>query len=88
MVDQFAKYALVDRKINKLMDEMQVHSNQIRSDRLKSLMYVKSINSFVIVLLSIGLIYNNYGKPVFDFFNISNFFLFIIFSSNYNDWEW
>ena len=71
IVDQFAKYALVDRKINKLLDEIQTHTNHVRSNRLKSLMYAKSINSVIIVLLSIGLIYNNYEKPVIDFSSIS-----------------
>ena len=71
-MDEFAKYALVDRKISKLMDTMQIQKNKVRSKNLANMMYIKGVYTFLISIMSIALIYVNYDKPVIDFSGISN----------------
>lgn len=82
MIDEFAKYARVDRKVTKLNEEIQTHTNQSRTGRFKYSMYIKGINSAVIVLLSIAFIWSNYDKPVVEFLTHSTEELNIFFPFN------
>lgn len=38
MIDSFAQYALIDRKINKIMDQIQIHKNETRTKNLSKIM--------------------------------------------------
>ena len=47
-IDEFAKYALVDRKLNKALDKLQVQKSKIRSVKMKKMVYFNVIYNFVI----------------------------------------
>lgn len=69
-IDEFAKYALVDRKLNKALDKLQVQKSKIRSVKMKKMVYFNVIYNFVIGAMSVYLIYKNYDKPIIDFSNL------------------
>lgn len=66
-MDEFARYALVDRKINKILDKLKENKGAIQSDRMKKMMYFNVVFTVVTVLLSLVLIWSNYSKPIIDF---------------------
>jgi hypothetical protein len=65
-IDQFALYALVDRKINKIVDKIQELKNTNRSARMKYTVYLNVILTVIVVFLSIFLIWSNYNDPIID----------------------
>lgn len=69
-IDQFAKFALADRKINKLADKLKDYKSKIQSERMKKMMYFNVVFTVITVLMSIYLIWTNYDKPVIDFSSI------------------
>jgi hypothetical protein len=66
-IDEFAKYALCDRKINKLMDKVKESKSDLSAQRMKKIMYFKGFFVILISLMSILLIWSNYNHPIFDF---------------------
>lgn len=75
----------MDRKINKITEEIQSHKNKMRSVRLTSLMYIKGIYSIIIILISVNLIWKNLDKPLINFSSLKsvNQDLNIFFPLNY-----
>jgi len=69
-IDEFAKYALVDRKLNKALDKLQVHKTNIRSVKMKKMFYFNMVYTFIIGVMSVALIWKNYDKPIIDFSSI------------------
>ena len=69
-IDEFAKYALVDRKLNKSLDKLQIQKNKIRSVKMKKIFYFNVVYTSIIGAMSIYLIYSNYDKPIIDFSNL------------------
>lgn len=66
-IDEFAKYSLVQRKVNKVNDKIKEIKNEDTKDRMKMIMYIKATLMVLISLLSIGFIWYCYDKPVVDF---------------------
>ncbi|RMZ92931.1 tail-anchored insertion receptor WRB [Brachionus plicatilis] len=66
-MDNFAKYALVDRKINKLVEKLKENKSSTQSDRMKVMMYINVVFTILTVVLSLLLIWSNYSKPIIDF---------------------
>lgn len=71
-IDEFAKFALVDRKINKLNDKLKENKGKTQSDRMKKMMYFNVAFTIFTVLMSIVLIWGNYDKPIIDFTSMLN----------------
>jgi hypothetical protein len=69
-IDEFAKYALADRKLNKALDKLQVHKTNIRSVKMKKMFYFNMVYTFIIGVISVALIWKNYDKPIIDFSSI------------------
>jgi len=65
-IDQFALYALADRKINKIVDKIQEQKNTNRSARMKYTVYLNVILTSIVVFLSAFLIWSNYNNPIID----------------------
>jgi hypothetical protein len=72
-IDEFAKYALVDRKINKLLDKIQTSKNTQRKNKMRQIMYMNIFLTLVILIMSIFLIWSNRNKPIIDFSGLFNF---------------
>ena len=66
-IDEFAKYALCDRKINKLLDKLRENKSELSTHRMKKIMYMNGVLMFLIALMSIVLIWTNYNHPIIDF---------------------
>ena len=66
-MDHFARYALVDRKINKLVDKLKENKSLTQSERMKIMMYINVVFTIFTILLSLVLIWSNYSKPIIDF---------------------
>lgn len=66
-MDHFARYAIVDRKINKLVDKLKENKSSIQSERMKIMMYINVVFTIFTILLSLILIWSNYSRPVIDF---------------------
>ncbi|XP_063303261.1 guided entry of tail-anchored proteins factor 1 [Pelobates fuscus] len=64
MMDEFAKYARLERKINKMTDKLKTHV-KARSAQLAKIKWVVSIVFYVIqAALMISLIWKYYSEPV------------------------
>lgn len=66
-VDEFAKYSLVQRKVNKLTEKTKEVRNAQSKERMKASMCVKAVLIVLISLMSVMLIWYCYDKPVVDF---------------------
>ena len=71
-IDEFAKYALVDRKINKLVDKLKESRSGASAQRMKKIMYFNGAIMTIIVLMSIVLIWTNNSKPIVNFDHLEN----------------
>lgn len=69
-MDHFARYALVDRKINKLLDKLKENKSLTQSERMKIMMYINVIFTIFTILFSLALIWSNYSKPIINFSNL------------------
>jgi hypothetical protein len=69
-MDEFAKYALVNRKINKLSEKIKEIKNKLTAERMKKLMYLNAFFTILILVASVNLIWFNYDRPVIDFSNV------------------
>lgn len=66
-IDEFAKYTLVERKLNKVLDKIKASKNDIRTTKMSKMIYFKIGYFVVISLFSIALIWYYYDKPIIDF---------------------
>ena len=66
-MDEFAKFALVNRRINKLVDRMHASTAEMRSAKMAKQMFVNALITGLVVLMSLLLIWTNYDRPVVDF---------------------
>lgn len=66
-IDEFAKYALCDRKINKLVDKIKEGKSEVTTKRMKKFMIVSGVFYTLIAFASIWLIWHNYDRPVINF---------------------
>jgi hypothetical protein len=66
-VDHFANWTLIDRKMNKLNDEITKEKSLNRSNSLSKTLYIKGFVMTLIALLSFVLIWLNFDKPIIDF---------------------
>lgn len=66
-IDEFAKYSLANRRVNKILDEMKAIKSEQSTARIKSLMYVKAFVMFLVSIMSIALIWHFYDKPLVRF---------------------
>jgi hypothetical protein len=65
-IDEFAQHALIQRKINKINDQIENEIKQNRSAKLTTNSYIKLTYNIVLVVLSILLIWFNKDKPIID----------------------
>ena len=72
-IDEFAKYALADRKLNKILDKVQSSKTNIRTFKMKKMFYSNIVYNCVIAAFSIALIWDNYDKPIIDFSNLTQY---------------
>ena len=70
-IDEFAKYALADRKLNKALDKLQKAKTSIRTFKMKKMFYFNVAYTLIIGIFSIALIINQYDKPIIDFSNLA-----------------
>ncbi|CAF0967825.1 unnamed protein product [Brachionus calyciflorus] len=66
-MDEFARFAILDRKINKINDKLKENKMTVNSDRMKKMMYFNVVFTGITLVLSLALIWSNYSKPVIDF---------------------
>lgn len=66
-IDDFAKYSLLNRKINKLAEEIKIIKSEQSKIRMKSLMYIKAGLMALVSVMSIGLIWHCYESPLVQF---------------------
>jgi hypothetical protein len=66
-MDEFAKFALINRRINKLVDCMQTSNAKMRSAKVAKQLFVNAIFTGIVVLMSLMLIVTSYDRPVVDF---------------------
>lgn len=66
-IDEFAKYAIGNRKVSKVDDRIKAITSEYATNRMKNLMYTKVFFWVLIALMSISLIWYNYDKPIIDF---------------------
>jgi hypothetical protein len=71
-IDEFAKYALTDRKINKLVDKMKSSKSELSSQRMKKIMYCNGFLVACMVIMSITLMWFNSAHPVVNFADENN----------------
>jgi hypothetical protein len=65
-VDDFAQYALVQRKINKINDQIESEIKQNRTAKLTTSSYIKVTYNAALILSSILFIWFNRDKPIVD----------------------
>ena len=68
----FAKYELVDRKINKLLDKIQTSKTNSRKVKMGQIMYMNIFLTIIILILSIFLIWSYRNTPMIDFSDFFN----------------
>ena len=66
-VDEFAKYALCDRRVNKLADTIKEKKSNLSTDKMKKIMYFNAFFIALMVLMSVTFIWYNYNSPIIDF---------------------
>jgi len=66
-VDEFAKYTLVDRQINKILDKMQENKNNVRKNKMAKIMYFNVAFTILTLVMSLFLIWSNRDSPIIDF---------------------
>lgn len=66
-MDQFASFALVDRKVTKLTHEIQLKQGEIRARKLKVSIYVSGFMRVVDAIYHLLLIWYYRYTPIFDF---------------------
>ena len=69
-IDEFAKYALVDRKLNKALDKLNSLKSTNRTFKMKKMFYFNIAYTIFIGIISIALIWTNYDRPIIDFSNL------------------
>ncbi len=66
-IDEFAKYALADRKINKIVDKMKSSKSELSSQRIKKIMYCNGFLVVCMIAMSITLMWFNSKHPIVNF---------------------
>lgn len=66
-IEEFARYALVDRKINKILDKIKDIRGKINAEKMAKIMYFNVFFTVLILLASVTLIWWNYNTPIIDF---------------------
>lgn len=66
-IDEFAKYALADRKLSKLGERLKETRARDASARMRTLVYIKAALMALVSFGSIGLIWSFYDQPVIRF---------------------
>ena len=69
-IDEFAKYALADRKLNKALDKVAACKTKIRAFKMKKMVFFNVAYTIMIGVMSVSLIWSNYDKPIIDFSNL------------------
>jgi hypothetical protein len=71
-IDEFANYALVDRKINKLQEKLQAFKNIRRKNKMSKIMYMNISLTLIMIIMSIFLIWSNRNTPIIEFSGLFN----------------
>lgn len=66
-INNFAEHALLQRKINKLQDQIDKHVDSHRKKVIKFQMYIKGAYNVALVIMSLILIWHSRDKPIVDF---------------------
>lgn len=66
-IDEFAQYALTQRQINKINDQIDKETKDNRTDHVKLLFYIKAFYYAIIAILTLIMVYLYRYTPIIDF---------------------